>query len=443
MPDAVRLDTRVPTGADPDAVYDAFTGWVGDQGLDLYPHQDEAVIELLGGNHVILATPTGSGKSLVAIGAHVAALAQDKVSFYTAPIKALVSEKFFALIEVFGADNVGMLTGDAAVNPDAPIICCTAEVLANIALREGRGADVGLVVMDEFHFYSEHDRGWAWQVPLLELRRRPVPADVGHPRRRLLLRRGPQAAHRPRHRRRRRRRTPGAAELPLVDGAARRHPRGARDDRAGPRLRRPLHPGGGRRARDQPAQVAARGQRRGTEGRQGRDRRADRRLPVRRGLRQDAVAAGAQRHRRPPRRHAAEVPPARRDARPGRAAPGHLRHRHPRRRHQRADPHRAVHRAGQVRRHPAAGAADAGVPADRRPRRSRGLRHGRLRRRAGAGATSSRTSRPRPSRPRGSRGGEEEVQGPAQEAARGHGGVDRADLRQARRGRAGAARAAG
>jgi superfamily II RNA helicase len=169
MPDPVRLDTRVPTGADPDAVYDAFTGWVGDQGLDLYPHQDEAVIELLGGNHVILATPTGSGKSMVAIGAHVAALARDEVSFYTAPIKALASEKFFALIEVFGADNVGMLTGDAAVNPDAPIICCTAEVLANIALREGRSADVGLVVMDEFHFYSEHDRGWAWQVPLLEL----------------------------------------------------------------------------------------------------------------------------------------------------------------------------------------------------------------------------------------------------------------------------------
>ena len=170
MPDHVaRLDTRVPTGADPDTVYDAYAGWVADQGLELYPHQDEAVIELLGGNHVVLATPTGSGKSLVAIGAHLAALARDEVSFYTAPIKALVSEKFFALIEVFGADNVGMLTGDAAVNPDAPIICCTAEVLANIALREGRGADVGLVVMDEFHFYAEHDRGWAWQVPLLEL----------------------------------------------------------------------------------------------------------------------------------------------------------------------------------------------------------------------------------------------------------------------------------
>ncbi|MCF6377790.1 DUF3516 domain-containing protein [Nocardioides KLBMP 9356] len=170
MPEAAaRLDTRIRTGADPDAVYDAYAGWVVDQGLGLYPHQDEAVIELLGGNHVVLATPTGSGKSLVAIGAHAAALARDEVSFYTAPIKALVSEKFFALIEVFGADNVGMLTGDAAVNPDAPIICCTAEVLANIALREGRAADVGLVVMDEFHFYAEHDRGWAWQVPLLEL----------------------------------------------------------------------------------------------------------------------------------------------------------------------------------------------------------------------------------------------------------------------------------
>ncbi len=165
----MRLDQLVPTGADADAVYDAFTRWVGEQSLELYPHQDEAVIEILGGNHVILATPTGSGKSLVAIGAHLAALAQDKVSFYTAPIKALVSEKFFSLIEVFGAENVGMLTGDAAVNPDAPIICCTAEVLANIALREGRSADVGLVVMDEFHFYAEPERGWAWQVPLLEL----------------------------------------------------------------------------------------------------------------------------------------------------------------------------------------------------------------------------------------------------------------------------------
>ena len=107
----------------------------------------------------------------MATGALYAALAAGRRSFYTAPIKALVSEKFFALCAVFGADQVGMLTGDAAVNADAPIIACTAEVLANIALREGADAPIGLVVMDEFHFYGDPDRGWAWQVPLLELPR--------------------------------------------------------------------------------------------------------------------------------------------------------------------------------------------------------------------------------------------------------------------------------
>ncbi|HEY7274120.1 MAG TPA: DUF3516 domain-containing protein [Actinoplanes sp.] len=165
------LTDRLPGTADPDAVYDAFTGWVGEQGLTLYPHQEEALIEIATGANVILGTPTGSGKSLVATGAHFAALAGDRTTFYTAPIKALVSEKFFALCATFGAKHVGMLTGDASVNPDAPIICCTAEVLANLALREGADADVGQVVMDEFHFYAEPDRGWAWQVPIVELPR--------------------------------------------------------------------------------------------------------------------------------------------------------------------------------------------------------------------------------------------------------------------------------
>lgn len=156
-------------GDDPDDVFAAFEKWAQENGTPLYPAQEEALIELVSGSNVILATPTGSGKSLVATGAIYAQLAAGGVSFYTAPIKALVSEKFFALCAVFGAENVGMLTGDASVNADAPIIACTAEILANVALRKGRDADIGLCVMDEFHFYGDPDRGWAWQVPLLEL----------------------------------------------------------------------------------------------------------------------------------------------------------------------------------------------------------------------------------------------------------------------------------
>jgi superfamily II RNA helicase len=167
----VNTPLRVPVGDDADSVLGAFVEWVGGRGLSLYPAQEEALVEVFTGSNVILATPTGSGKSLVALGAHLAALADGRRSVYTAPIKALVSEKFFDLCDTLGAERVGMLTGDAAVNPDAPVICCTAEVLANQALREGPAADVGLVVMDEFHFYADPDRGWAWQVPLLELTR--------------------------------------------------------------------------------------------------------------------------------------------------------------------------------------------------------------------------------------------------------------------------------
>src|SRR5690606_36783845 len=160
---------RIPATDDPTAIYEAVEAWAAEQGFTLYPAHQEALIELVSGSYVILGTPTGSGKSLVAVGAHAAALARDQVTFYTAQIKALVSEKFFALCDIFGPDNVGMITGDATVNDDAPVICCTAEILSNIALREGADADIGQVVMDEFHFYAEPDRGWAWQVPLLEL----------------------------------------------------------------------------------------------------------------------------------------------------------------------------------------------------------------------------------------------------------------------------------
>ena len=164
-----RLSDRIRATDGPDALLDTFTGWAEEQGLTLYPHQEDALLEVVSGANVVLSTPTGSGKSLVALGAHAAALGEGRRTYYTAPIKALVSEKFFDLCRVLGPDQVGMATGDASVNAGAPVVCCTAEVLANLALRQGNAADVGQVVMDEFHFYAEPDRGWAWQVPILEL----------------------------------------------------------------------------------------------------------------------------------------------------------------------------------------------------------------------------------------------------------------------------------
>jgi superfamily II RNA helicase len=150
----------------PDAVLDLFVQYVTSTGLSLYPAQEEAVLELLGGKHVVLATPTGSGKSLVALAFHFMAMATGKTSFYTCPIKALVNEKFFQLCDAFGPENVGMMTGDAAINRNAHIMCCTAEILSSFAIREQR-LFADCVVMDEFHYYGDKERGVAWQVPLI------------------------------------------------------------------------------------------------------------------------------------------------------------------------------------------------------------------------------------------------------------------------------------
>ncbi len=152
-----------------DAIVDGFIAAQESVGRTLYPHQEEALLAIAAGDHVIAATPTGSGKTTIAYAAIFAAMARGEKSYYTAPIKALVSEKFFDLVAQFGAENVGMMTGDSAVNHDAPIIVCTAEIFANHALRDGPGSDVGMAVMDEFHYYGDSQRGWAWQVPLVEL----------------------------------------------------------------------------------------------------------------------------------------------------------------------------------------------------------------------------------------------------------------------------------
>ena len=158
-----------PADVDAGSLFDRFSQWATGRGIVLYPHQEEALLEIVSDANVIVATPTGSGKTLIATAALFTGLATGRRAYYTAPIKALVSERFFELTEVFGPAAVGMITGDSAVNPSAPIICCTAEILASVALRGGADADPGIVVMDEFHYYGDRQRGWAWQVPLLEL----------------------------------------------------------------------------------------------------------------------------------------------------------------------------------------------------------------------------------------------------------------------------------
>jgi superfamily II RNA helicase len=153
-----------------EAVLEGFLDWVSERGLTPYPEQEEAILELLADRHVVLSTPTGSGKSLVALALHWRGLCEGRRSFYTAPVKALVSEKFFDLCDELGPERVGMLTGDASVNHDAPVICCTTEVLANMALRGGARVDAPYVVLDEFHYYADPERGVSWQVPLITLR---------------------------------------------------------------------------------------------------------------------------------------------------------------------------------------------------------------------------------------------------------------------------------
>jgi hypothetical protein len=168
----------------PELALEKFLSYVTDLNLSLYPSQEEAILELFAGKHVILGTPTGSGKSMVALALHFLSRVEGKRSCYTAPTKALVNEKFFAWCEAFGAENVGLLTGDATVNREAPVICCTAEILSNMALC-GDDLEFGDVVMDEFHYYGDRERGAAWQIPLITLKHARfllMSATLGDPR---------------------------------------------------------------------------------------------------------------------------------------------------------------------------------------------------------------------------------------------------------------------
>ena len=261
--------------------------WSEEQGLQLYPHQEEAAIELFSGNNVVLATPTGSGKSMVAIAAHFAAMAADEITYYTAPIKALVIGEVLRPVRDLRRRERRHAHRRRLGQLQAPIIACTAEVLANIALREGEDADIGQVVMDEFHFYADPQRGWAWQVPLLTLPQAQfllmsaTLGDVSNLREDLTRRTDATPP-------RRHRRAPRPAALHLEPRPLHEADRGSSSSRPGPGLRRPLHAGVSARTRPVPALRQALHERRARP-----DRRRHRRLPLHRRLRQDAQPARA------------------------------------------------------------------------------------------------------------------------------------------------------
>ena len=136
--------------------FEAFTNWVADRGIELWPHQEEALMSLMVGDHVILGTPTGSGKSLVALGMHFMAMCFGETSYYTAPIKALVSEKFFNLVELLGRDNVGMITGDSPHQRGGARSSAVPRRFSRTRrCAKAPDALVHSVAMDEFHFFSD------------------------------------------------------------------------------------------------------------------------------------------------------------------------------------------------------------------------------------------------------------------------------------------------
>jgi ATP-dependent RNA helicase HelY len=157
---AARRRTAHPTLSD----------FTADLGFSLDPFQIEACEALEEGSGVLVCAPTGAGKTVVGEFAIHKALAEGRKAFYTTPIKALSNQKYADLVERYGQDKVGLLTGDNAVNGDAPVVVMTTEVLRNMLYAESPAIDgLGYVVMDEVHYLADRFRGAVWEEVIIHL----------------------------------------------------------------------------------------------------------------------------------------------------------------------------------------------------------------------------------------------------------------------------------
>jgi ATP-dependent RNA helicase HelY len=168
--------------ADPSSPSEAYARFRQRQGSPLlaafadgYPfpfddYQSEACAQVEAGSGVLVAAPTGAGKTIVGEFAVFLALSNGRKCFYTTPIKALSNQKYADLVRRHGASNVGLLTGDTSVNSEAPIVVMTTEVLRNmIYARSSTLANLGYVVLDEVHYLADRFRGAVWEEVIIGL----------------------------------------------------------------------------------------------------------------------------------------------------------------------------------------------------------------------------------------------------------------------------------
>src|SRR5437763_12128759 len=139
-------------------------------GFSLDPFQVEACEALDGGAGVLVCAPTGAGKTVVGEFAVHKALAEGRKAIYTTPIKALSNQKYNDLVDRYGEKQVGLLTGDNAINGDAPVVVMTTEVLRNMLYAGSQALEgLGYVVMDEVHYLADRFRGAVWEEVIIHL----------------------------------------------------------------------------------------------------------------------------------------------------------------------------------------------------------------------------------------------------------------------------------